>query len=82
MKMKNGKTPGLYIIPPEVMKADLVVTADIMIHLLQNAWDEEELPMEWKTGYIVNIAKKEILATAGIGEESNFYHFQAKSTLG
>lgn len=37
--------------------------------------------MEWKTGYIVMIPKKGILATAGIGEVSNFYHFQARSTL-
>lgn len=37
--------------------------------------------MEWKTDYIVMIPKKGILATAGIGEESNFYHFQARSTL-
>ena len=64
------------------MKADTGVTANIMINLLQDAWEKEEVPTEWKRGYIVKIAIKGILATAGIGEESNVYLCQAKSTLG
>lgn len=81
-KIKNGKAPGPDNILPEVMKADTGVTANIMINLLQDAWEKEEVPTEWKRGYIVKIAIKGILATAGIGEESNFYLCQAKSTLG
>ena len=56
--MKNGKAPGPGNIPPEVMKADTGVTANIMINLLQDAWGKENVPMEWKTAYIVKIPKK------------------------
>ena len=57
-KIKNGKAPGSDNILPEVMKGDTWVTANITITLRQVACEKEEVPMEWKTGYIVNIAKK------------------------
>lgn len=57
-KIKNGKAPGPDNILPEVMKADTGVTANIMINLLQDAWEKEEVPTEWKRGYIVKIPNK------------------------
>jgi len=72
-KIKNGKAPGPDNIPPEVMKADTA---------LQDAWEKEEVPTERKTDYIVKIPNKGDLSDCGIGEESNFYLCQARSTLG
>ena len=54
-KMKSGKTEGLDSIPPKVLKADPEATADILISLLQEAWDREEIPGEWRMGYIVKL---------------------------
>ena len=42
-KIKNCKAPGPDTIPPEVMKAETA---------LQDAWEKEEVPTEWKTDYI------------------------------
>jgi len=46
-----------------------------MINPLQDAWEKDEVPMEWKTGYIVKISKKRDLRDCQIGEESNFYTY-------
>lgn len=81
-KIKDGEAPGPDNIPPEVIKATTGVTANIMINLLQDGWEKEEVPTEWKTGYIVKISKKGDLSDCRIGEESNFCLCQAKSTLG
>ena len=55
-KIKNGKASDN--IPPRVMKGDTEITANIMINLMEDAWEKEEVPTKWKTGYIVKIAKK------------------------
>ena len=48
-KTKSGKAPGPDNIPPEVLKADAAVTADILL---------EEVPQEWRKGYIIKLPKK------------------------
>ena len=57
-KTKSGKAPGPDNIPPEVLKADAVVTADILLDLFQEAWDKKEVPQEWRKGYIIKLPKK------------------------
>ena len=57
-KTKNGKSPGPDNIPPEILKADAVTTADILIDLFQEAWETENIPKEWRKGYIVKVPKK------------------------
>ena len=57
-KMKNGKSEGPDSIPPEVLKANANATADILIELLQEAWDKEDIPNDWRTGYIIKLPKK------------------------
>lgn len=70
--------PGLDNIGPEVMKADTEVTANIMINLLQDAWEKELTGKRQRQSF----PRKGISATERIGEESGFYPFQAKSSLG
>ena len=57
-KTKSGKAPGKDNIPPEVLKVDAAVTADILLDLFQEAWDKEEVTQEWRKGYIIKLPKK------------------------
>jgi hypothetical protein len=57
-KIKNRKAPGPDSIPPEALKADPGTTADILVSLLQEAWEREQVPEEWRMGYIVKLPKK------------------------
>jgi len=57
-KIKLGKAPGPDNIPPEALKADTTTSAQIMQGLIQDIWEKEEIPTEWKTGHIVKLPKK------------------------
>ena len=57
-KIKVGKAPGLGNIPSEALKADPATSAQMMQGLLQDIWEKEEIPKEWKTGHIVKLPKK------------------------
>lgn len=57
-ELKNGKSPGIDNIPPEVLKANPEATADILHRLLKQIWEEEAVPTEWKRGLLVKIPKK------------------------
>ena len=52
------KAPGPDNTPLEVLNADAGVTADILLDLFQEAWDTEEVPQEWRKGYIIKLPKK------------------------
>ena len=73
-KTKSGKAPGPDNIPPEVLKADAAVTADILLDLFQEAWDKEEVPQEWRQGYIIKLPKK-----GDLGECKNWRGIQLLS---
>ena len=57
-KIKVGKAPGPDNIPPETLKADPATSARMIQGLLQDIWEKEEIPTEWKTGHIVRLPKK------------------------
>ena len=56
--IKNGKAAGPDGIPPEALKADPAVSAEILQPLLQKIWEDEEMPENWKIGYMVKLPKK------------------------
>ena len=56
-KIKSGKAPGPDNIPPEAMKTDPDVTAEVMISLLQKVW-EKNVPKDWRKDFIVKLPKK------------------------
>ena len=56
-KIKNGKAPGSDNTPPEIMKAYIGSLKNLMINLQQDAWEKEEVPMEWKTDYFVKLPR-------------------------
>ena len=57
-KLKLGKAPGIDNIPSDVLKADIVATTNVLYSMLNEIWDKEEIPTEWKTGMLVTIPKK------------------------
>ena len=57
-KLKLGKAPGIDNIPYDVLKADIGATTDVLYSVLNEIWDKEEIPTEWKTGMLVTIPKK------------------------
>ena len=57
-KLKIGKALGIDNIPSHVLKADIGATADVLYSVLNEIWDKEEIPTEWKTGMLVTISKK------------------------
>jgi hypothetical protein len=59
LKTENGKAHGPDNIPPEFLNADPDTTADIMINLINEVWEQETAPAEWSEGYIVKLPKKD-----------------------
>ena len=57
-KLKLGKAPGIDNIPSDVLKADIGASTDVLYNVLNEIWDKEEIPTEWKTGMQVTIPKK------------------------
>ena len=57
-KLNLGKAPGIDNIPYDVLKADIGATTDVLYRVLNETWDKEEIPTEWKTGMLVTIPKK------------------------
>jgi len=56
--LNNGKAPGPDGIPPEALKADISVTTDILYEMFGRVWESEEIPADWKHGYIIKMPKK------------------------
>ncbi|XP_059161684.1 uncharacterized protein LOC131944848 [Physella acuta] len=56
--MKNGKAASPDGIPPEALKADPAISADILHPLLKQIWEEEIIPSDWKLGYLIKLLKK------------------------
>ena len=56
--MKRGKASGPDKIPAEAIKADIETSTEILHDLLGKIWEQEEIPTEWKEGYLVKLPKK------------------------
>ncbi|KAK2167820.1 hypothetical protein NP493_1256g00007 [Ridgeia piscesae] len=56
--MKRGKASGPDKIPAEAIKADIETSTEILHDLLWKIWEQEEIPTEWKEGYLVKLPKK------------------------
>ena len=56
--LKSGKTAGPDGIPPEALKADVQTSTEIIHLLLTKIWENEQIPEEWKKGYLVKLSEK------------------------
>ena len=57
-QLKNGKSAGPDGIPAEALKANITVSVDMLHPLFQKIWKEEDIPAEWKEGYLIKLPKK------------------------
>ena len=58
MKLKSGRAAGPDDIPAEALKAEVEITAELFHPLFQKIWEEEQVPAEWKEGYLIKLPKK------------------------
>ena len=56
--LNHGKAAGPDGIPAEAMKAAQGVSMEVFHPLFEKIWDEEEVPSDWKEGFIVKLSKK------------------------
>ncbi|VDO79323.1 unnamed protein product [Schistosoma mattheei] len=56
--MKSGKAPGPENISSEALKLDKEVTANMFHVLYRKIREEEQVPTDWKKGYLIRIPKK------------------------
>jgi hypothetical protein len=72
-KTQNGKAPGLDNIPPELLKEDTDLIANILCNLFEKIWKQEKT---WKNGekaFYSNYQRKEIFLTVQIEEELHYF---------
>ena len=58
MKLKNGKSPGIDNINPELLKESLATSTSELQKLFNRVLEEREVPSDWKRSLIVKIPKK------------------------
>ena len=56
--LKNNKAAGPDNIPAEVLKADPNLTAEALHPLLNEVWNQENFPSDWKNGHLTVLPKK------------------------
>ena len=56
--MKSGKVPGADRVSAEMLKAGRDVITETLTEIFKEIWEEEEIPVDWKTGLIVKLSKK------------------------
>ena len=54
----GGKASGPDKIPPVAIKADVETSTEILHDLFGKIWEQDEIPTEWKEGYVVKLPKK------------------------
>ena len=57
-KLKSGQAAGPDGIPPEALKGDSTTSAEMLLPLLEKIWKDENVPKDWKKGYLVKLPKK------------------------
>ena len=56
--LKNGRVAGPDGIPSEAIKADLNTSTKMLPELFGRIWETDEIPDDWKKGYLVKLPKK------------------------
>ena len=57
-QLKSGKAAGPDNIPAEALKADMEAMVEMLFPLFEKIWEEEQVPLEWKEGYLIKLPKK------------------------
>ena len=56
--LKNRKAAGPDNIPAEALKTDTDTTAEALHPFFLKIWEEEEVPADWKEGYLIKLTKQ------------------------
>ena len=64
-QLQNGKAVGPDNIPAEALKADVETMVERFYSLFEKIWEEEQVPSDWKEGYLIKIPKKGDLSNCG-----------------
>ena len=57
-KLKSGKAAGPDNIPAEAIKIDAATSVEILNHLFEKIWEEDQIPEDWKEGLMIKLPKK------------------------
>ena len=57
-QQKSGKAAGPDNIPPEALKQAEEINTEVLHMLFKDIWEKEDIPNDWREGYIVKIPKK------------------------
>ena len=57
-QLKNNKASGPDDIPAEALKAVVDTSVELLYPLFEKIWEEEEVPADWREGYLIKIPKK------------------------
>jgi hypothetical protein len=56
--LKTAKVSGPDNIPPEAMKANPYLTANILHKIYSDIWKHEVMPQDWNIGHLIKLPKK------------------------
>ena len=56
--IQNGKAAEPDGIPAEALKGDVTTSVEMSYSLFEEIWEKEDIPAEWKEGYLIKIPKK------------------------
>ena len=56
--LKNNKATGLDDIPAEALKTDIDTYVELLYPLFTEIWEKEEVPSDWRDGYLIKLPKK------------------------
>ena len=57
-RLKSGKSAGPDSIPADALKTDIETSVELLFPLYKKIWEEEQVPTEWKEGYLFKLPKK------------------------
>ena len=57
-KLKTAKAAGPYSIPPEALKANPDLTANILHKICSDIWEKEVMLQDWNIGHLIKLPKK------------------------
>ena len=63
--MKSNKAPGIDCITAEMLKADPILSAQMLHQLFGNIWETVTFPVDWMQGILVKVPKKGDLTECG-----------------
>ena len=56
--LKNNKATGPDDIPAEAPKTNIDTSVELLYPLFTEIWEKEEVPSDWRDGYLINLPKK------------------------